>query len=101
MTEMVDLFLGELDGRLAAMEKAVKDGDPVGLEYAAHAFKGSVGYFQVPTLHREAERVVQSAREKNLSAAQESLVRLLPAARALGREMKAWRESMAADDKHA
>jgi PAS domain S-box-containing protein len=100
MTEMVDLFLGELDGRLAAMEKAVKDGDPVGLEYAAHAFKGSVGYFQVPNLHREAERVVQSAREKNLSAAQERLRRLLPAARALGREMKAWRESMAAAADH-
>ncbi|MGE0552849.1 MAG: Hpt domain-containing protein [Gemmatimonadales bacterium] len=41
VTELIDVFLEDLPGRLAAVQAAVDLGDPQAIRSAAHALKGS------------------------------------------------------------
>ena len=43
ITELIDAFLTDLEGRILAIRQAIAGGDPVALRSTAHALKGSAG----------------------------------------------------------
>jgi HPt (histidine-containing phosphotransfer) domain-containing protein len=54
---------------LSAIQQAIEQDDAQGLERAAHALKGSVGNFVIPTAVKAAQTLETMGREGNLAAA--------------------------------
>jgi len=69
LAELVGLFIQESPKLLAAIQQAIERADPKGLERAAHALKGSVGNFVIPTAVKAAQTLENMGRKGNLAAA--------------------------------
>jgi len=69
LAELAGLFIQESPKLLAAIQQAIERADPKGLERAAHALKGSVGNFAVPTAVKAAQTLETMGREGDLAAA--------------------------------
>ena len=69
LAELAGLFIQESPKRLWAIQQAIEQDDAQGLERAAHALKGSVGNFVIPTAVRAAQTLETMGREGNLAAA--------------------------------
>jgi len=69
LAELAGLFIQESPKLLAAIQQAIERADPKGLERAAHALKGSVGNFAVPTAVKAAQTLENMGHEGNLAAA--------------------------------
>ena len=69
LAELAGLFIQESPKLLAAIQQAIERDDPKSLERAAHALKGSVGNFVVPTAIKAAQTLETMGREGNLSTA--------------------------------
>ena len=88
--ELILVFLGDAQERLAAMRRLVAAGERRPLERAAHSIKsaaGTFGFERVAALAREIERVAAAAPEPRLSALVEAV------AAALDSGSSAWRAS--------
>jgi CheY-like chemotaxis protein len=68
LAELAGLFIHESPKLLAAIQQAIQQDDAKGLERAAHALKGSVGNFAVPTAVKAAQTLETMGREGNLAA---------------------------------
>jgi CheY-like chemotaxis protein len=69
LAELAGLFIQESPKRLSAIQQAIEQDDAQGLERAAHALKGSVGNFVIPTAVKAAQTLETMGREGNLAAA--------------------------------
>jgi len=69
LAELARLFIRESPKLLAAVERAIQLDDAKGLEHAAHALKGSVSNFAVPTAVKAAQTLETMGHEGNLAAA--------------------------------
>jgi PAS domain S-box-containing protein len=69
LAELAGLFIQESPKRLSAIQQAIEQDDAKGLERAAHALKGSVGNFVIPTAVKAAQTLETMGREGNLAAA--------------------------------
>jgi HPt (histidine-containing phosphotransfer) domain-containing protein len=70
MTDLLEMFVAELPGRIAAFEKALTEQDVQTLARLAHQLKGSAGGYGFPTITQAAQDLETSAK------AQEDLDRL-------------------------
>ena len=69
LAELAGLFIQESPKLLSAIQQAIEQDDAQGLERAAHALKGSVGNFVIPTAVKAAQTLETMGREGNLAAA--------------------------------
>ena len=70
LAELAGLFIQGAPKLLSAVQQALEQRDAQGLERAAHALKGSVSNFAVPTAVNAAQTLETMGREGNLAAAQ-------------------------------
>jgi two-component system, sensor histidine kinase and response regulator len=69
LAELAGLFIQESPKLLSAIQQAIEQDDAKSLERAAHALKGSVGNFVIPTAVKAAQTLETMGREGNLAAA--------------------------------
>jgi len=69
LAELAGLFIQESPKLLSAIQQAIEQDDAQGLERAAHALKGSVGNFAIPTAVKAALTLETMGREGNLASA--------------------------------
>jgi CheY-like chemotaxis protein/HPt (histidine-containing phosphotransfer) domain-containing protein len=69
LAELVDLFLKDTPTRIAQMHTALKNSNPHDLESAAHSLKGSASNLGAQTLAATCARLMQTARNNDLTAA--------------------------------
>jgi PAS domain S-box-containing protein len=69
LAELAGLFIQDSPKRLSAIQQAIEQDDAQGLERAAHALKGSVGNFVIPTAVKAAQTLETMGREGDLAAA--------------------------------
>lgn len=62
--ELIDVFLTQVEERMAAIENALETGDPAGIQAEAHALKGSCASAGATKLAECARRLEQAAKEK-------------------------------------
>ena len=62
MQELVEMFVGELPDRIAAIEKVIDQQDLAALGMLAHQLKGSAGGFGFPTISDAATLLESSAK---------------------------------------
>ena len=62
MHELVEMFIGELPDRIAAIEKAVDEGDVAAIGTLAHQLKGAAGGYGFPTITDVAKSLESSAK---------------------------------------
>jgi PAS domain S-box-containing protein len=74
--QLVGLFLEEYPSMLGNLEKALGAHDAAALAQAAHALKGSVGYFEWPAASAAALRLERLGRAHDLAAAPQALEEL-------------------------
>jgi HPt (histidine-containing phosphotransfer) domain-containing protein len=65
---LLETFVQDCPGRLAALEQAVKDGDPKAIESAAHAFKSGAGTVRATVLADALRELEAAGRSGNLAA---------------------------------
>jgi len=75
MKEVAQIFRKNMPGQVAAILRAVADGDGRALERAAHALKGAAGYFSVPAWETAVE-LEEMGRENNFRSAERTCVEL-------------------------
>ena len=75
---LLDTFVKDCPGRLAALEQAVKNGNPKAIESAAHAFKSGAGTVRATDLADALREVEAAGRSGNLT----DVARLLDRVRA-------------------
>ena len=63
---LLDMFVQDSAGRLAALEQAVDAGNAKALESAAHAFKSGAGTIRATVLAAALSKVEATARGENL-----------------------------------
>jgi CheY-like chemotaxis protein len=91
--EMVDIFLEELPERLEEIRAASAAGDARRLERAAHALKGSIGYFCTAAPFETANTLVNMGRADSLDGAAELVDLLERDTLRLRDELTAWWEN--------
>lgn len=64
---LLETFVQDCPGRLAALEQAVKDGDPKTIESAAHAFKSGAGTVRATVLADALRELEAAGRSGNLT----------------------------------
>jgi HPt (histidine-containing phosphotransfer) domain-containing protein len=64
---LLETFVQDCPGRLAALEQAVKDGNPKTIESAAHAFKSGAGTVRATLLADALRELEASGRSGNLT----------------------------------
>ena len=69
LAELAGLFIRESPKLLSAVQQAIAQRDAQGLERAAHALKGSVSNFAIPTAVKAAQTLETMGHEGNLAAA--------------------------------
>jgi PAS domain S-box-containing protein len=69
LAELAGLFIQESPKLLSAVQQALERDDAQGLERAAHALKGSVSNFAIPTAVKAAQTLETMGHEGNLAAA--------------------------------
>jgi PAS domain S-box-containing protein len=74
--ELVEIFLDDCPKLLSEIREAVERGDAGGLERAAHAAKGALGYFSNGGAHAAALRLQQMGQAGDLRGAEEMLAEL-------------------------
>lgn len=65
---LLDTFVQDCPGRLAALEQAIKDGNPKTIESAAHAFKSGAGTVRANVLADGLREVEAAGRSGNMAA---------------------------------
>jgi two-component system, sensor histidine kinase and response regulator len=75
LEQITPIFLEDCPKQMAAIGKAIRNGNGEKIRFAAHALKGSVGNFRATRAVELAQRVEDAGKADNVSAAQE----LLPA----------------------
>jgi HPt (histidine-containing phosphotransfer) domain-containing protein len=65
---LLETFVEDCPGRLAALEQAVKDGNPKTIESAAHAFKSGAGTVRATVLADALRELEAAGRSSNLAA---------------------------------
>lgn len=76
LVELVEDFLGRFPQQLNEIREAVEKGDPTRTERAAHAFKGTVGYFGTKMAHSLAFELEENGRAGSFDQAAAVLKRL-------------------------
>jgi|SRR5579863_1186754 len=76
LREIVGLFLEETPQLLSNITESIASGDPVALERAAHALKGSVGNFGTKTAYEPALRLEAMGRGREMADAHEVYLKL-------------------------
>jgi HPt (histidine-containing phosphotransfer) domain-containing protein len=76
LRELIDTLLTETRPLLEEITDAVKKGNPVRLERAAHKLKGAIAVFGAPNAVATAQTLESMGRETNLLAAEQVLQRL-------------------------
>jgi HPt (histidine-containing phosphotransfer) domain-containing protein len=69
VAEFIDLFLGDLPGRLATIREGVANGDAELTRGAAHALKSSSGYIGALELSSRCRELEHTARARELALA--------------------------------
>jgi HPt (histidine-containing phosphotransfer) domain-containing protein len=67
LTILLETFVQDCSGRLAALEQAVKDGNPKTIESAAHAFKSGAGTIRATFLADGLRELEAAGRSGNLT----------------------------------
>ncbi len=62
MIELVEMFVGELPARVAAIQNALKARDLAGVAHVAHQLKGAAGGYGFPTITDAAGELERSAK---------------------------------------
>jgi HPt (histidine-containing phosphotransfer) domain-containing protein len=57
MSELIEFFIGELNGRIAAMHAALSNGDTAAMRLLAHQLKGAASGYGYPAITEAAARV--------------------------------------------
>jgi HPt (histidine-containing phosphotransfer) domain-containing protein len=73
---LLDTFVQDCPGRLAALELAVREGNPKTIESAAHAFKSGAGTVRATVLADGLREVEAASRSGNLESVPELLGRI-------------------------
>src|SRR5207249_11965600 len=68
---LVDLFLQDLPGQVAAVRAAIHGCDPIALDRAAHTLKGAVANFHAGPTVEAARRLEMMGRENRLAGAED------------------------------
>jgi len=69
LAELAGMFIRKSPKLLSAVQQAIARDDAQGLEHAAHALKGSVSIFAIPTAVKAAQTLETMGHEGNLAAA--------------------------------
>ena len=86
---LLDTFVEDCPGRLAALELAVKEGNAKTIESAAHAFKSGAGTVRATVLADGLRAVEAAGRSGNLQAVPQLLERIRAEYIAVLRELEA------------
>ena len=62
MVELVEMFVGELPARVAAIQDAMKANDIAGVAHVAHQLKGAAGGYGFPTITEAAGELERCAK---------------------------------------
>jgi PAS domain S-box-containing protein len=76
LRELIDLYLSDLPGRLAELERAVAAGDAPAVQRAAHTLKGSSANLGARRVATDCEAIERDARSGSLARAAELLARV-------------------------
>lgn len=86
--ELLDMFLGDVEGYLADIRQAIAGGDMAHLQRATHTLKGILATFSATPAQAEAQALEQAARNNQAELAgpglerlERELARLLPVLR--------------------
>lgn len=87
LTELVELFLGQIPDSFNAIRYAISEGNSQGLNRASHLLKGSLGNFFAAEATKEAQALEDIGASGDMSGALESLVVLEDAVQRLRAEL--------------
>lgn len=76
LLELVRIFLDDYPLNLSAIRSALAEGNPKGVEHAAHTLKGSVANFGADQVVKEAYELERMGRNGDIAHANENLQRL-------------------------
>ena len=86
---LLDTFVQDCPGRLAALEQAAREGNPKTIETAAHAFKSGAGTVRASVLADGLREVEAAGRSGNLESVPQLLEQIRAEYVAVLRELKA------------
>jgi two-component system, sensor histidine kinase and response regulator len=76
LAELAEVFLQDYPHFLAEAKASIQQGEPAGLERAAHTLQGRLAFFGIDIARGKALKLEEMGRAKNLSMAMEALVEL-------------------------
>ena len=76
LSELVDMFIGEVPVQLAALEEALIKGDAIAARLSAHTLKGTGGNFGASRMQILAGAIEEKVRDGSLAGAAATLVQL-------------------------
>jgi CheY-like chemotaxis protein len=88
LKEIAALFVDSLPENLAEIERAVAEGDAVGLERAAHSLKGAVSNFGAKRAYEAARSLESSGKENQMQGVEHDLAALERELEALADQLK-------------
>ncbi len=94
LAELIDLFLGDLPRRIAAITAAAEQADAAALALHAHALRSGAGNFGASVLDRVCEQLEQDARRGALGDARAALAELVSQSERVRRALLATRPTI-------
>jgi two-component system, sensor histidine kinase and response regulator len=94
LREMAELWLRDSESQMQQLEAGFERADPMMIQKAAHAIKGSVGNFRATAAHEAARDVEISASRGDMAKAQEAFDILSRNIRAVRHELQVLSESL-------
>lgn len=76
LSELVEMFIGEVPGQLATLEEALTKGDAGAIRLTAHTLKGTGGNFGASRMHALASAIEEKGRSRSLEGAAATFVQL-------------------------